>query len=252
MDNRQRLTVIRPLILALALGTITTIVVAWICAARSGLALDGHLVRMPTFANGTVDGTIVCLRSPGAILVIYNAISQDVINDLGATVSVHDAFDIDWTHAFDPDYESRWMFESQQASGWPFLSLRWERDGWQIGGDKEWSISKGITLFSEDRAVRIQSANQPKGYFSLPVTHVPKAVLPLTPSWRGLGLSITFYFVVWYAFLAATRFCRCLIHQRKVRRGICPTCGYPLRTLISGRCPECGYSINVGDVVHDA
>jgi hypothetical protein len=71
-------------------------------------------------------------------------------------------------------------------------------------------------------------------------------VLPTKAIWPGFAINTAFYaFVLWMLFaLGGTPFA--LRKWRRIRRGLCPKCGYDLRgggSSESTACPECGTTV---------
>jgi hypothetical protein len=63
--------------------------------------------------------------------------------------------------------------------------------------------------------------------------------LPLRPIWPGVAINTVFYAAVLWLLFAAPFALR---KWRRIRRGLCPKCGYDLRNrpIDSAVCPECG------------
>jgi hypothetical protein len=62
-------------------------------------------------------------------------------------------------------------------------------------------------------------------------------MLPLRPIWPGFAINTVFYAgVLWLLFAAPFAMRR----RRRIKRGLCPKCGYDLRGSESKECPECG------------
>jgi hypothetical protein len=67
-------------------------------------------------------------------------------------------------------------------------------------------------------------------------------ILPLLPIWPGFAINTVFYAaVLWMLFVAPFA----LRRWRRIRRGLCPKCGYDLRGAAtdSAACPECGSAV---------
>jgi len=61
--------------------------------------------------------------------------------------------------------------------------------------------------------------------------------VPLTPIWPGFAINTVFYAAILsLPFIAFGR----IRHRRRIRRGLCPKCGYDLRGRSHAVCPECG------------
>ena len=62
---------------------------------------------------------------------------------------------------------------------------------------------------------------------------------PLAPIWPGFAINTVFYAAaVWLLFAAPIKMRRVLRHRRRIKRGLCPACAYPIGT--SDVCTECG------------
>ena len=66
--------------------------------------------------------------------------------------------------------------------------------------------------------------------------------LPLRPIWPGFAINTVFYAVILWLLFAAPFALR---RWRRIRRGLCPNCGYDLRKRPSDSsvCPECGATV---------
>jgi hypothetical protein len=61
--------------------------------------------------------------------------------------------------------------------------------------------------------------------------------LPLVPIWPGFAINTLCYAgILWLLFAAPFA----LRKRRRIKRGLCPTCAYPVGT--NERCTECGTS----------
>lgn len=70
---------------------------------------------------------------------------------------------------------------------------------------------------------------------------VPSCVLPLIPYWRGLVPNVLFWTGVSVLVHRLYRIAKRLRSTRRLARGLCPTCRYPIDT--TPVCPECGTSL---------
>ena len=68
--------------------------------------------------------------------------------------------------------------------------------------------------------------------------------MPLTPLWPGFAINTVFYAAILWMLFAAPFALR---RRRRIKRGLCPTCGYDLRGRSgeSTLCPECGKSLKL-------
>ena len=104
----------------------------------------------------------------------------------------------------------------QDARGWPFLAL--------------WcNIDEAVPV---GHTVRGGIALSPRG----DTTGFARA-LPYLPIWRGLVLNTLIYSVAWGCVVVGVRYLRA---HRRLRRGLCPRCAFPLTGDLL--CPECGWT----------
>jgi hypothetical protein len=70
--------------------------------------------------------------------------------------------------------------------------------------------------------------------------------VPLRPIWPGFAINTVFHAAVLWALFAAPFALR---KWRRIRRGLCPKCGYDLRAMsaTSAACPECGAAMQRPD-----
>ncbi len=61
--------------------------------------------------------------------------------------------------------------------------------------------------------------------------------LPSSYAWPGFAINTLFYAVILWMLFAAPFALR---RWRRVKRGLCPACGYDLRGSSADVCPECG------------
>jgi hypothetical protein len=69
-------------------------------------------------------------------------------------------------------------------------------------------------------------------------------LIPLRPLWPGFAINTVFYAAVLWVLFAAPFALR---KWRRIRRGLCPKCGYDLRVRASDSavCPECGTAVSL-------
>ena len=65
--------------------------------------------------------------------------------------------------------------------------------------------------------------------------------LPYLPVWPGFAVNTIFYAAIFWLLFAIPGWLR---RRRRIKRGLCPACGYDLRAS-GGNCPECGAAIRV-------
>jgi hypothetical protein len=117
------------------------------------------------------------------------------------------------------------------AVGWPLKSL----DG-EIWSVEQIQHKERVSL--RGRVVRnglVAGIRQPRDDFGYITA---KGVLaPIRPLWPGFAINTVFYAAVLWVLCAAPFALR---KWRRIRRGLCPKCGYDLRGSTSQTCPECG------------
>ena len=112
-----------------------------------------------------------------------------------------------------------------EARGWPFRAM---------GGAVVLSPEIVPRSIVETRSAWIWPRDQ--SLSGLRVVDV--RFIPLQPLWRGLLMDSVFYAVILWLLFAATFALR---RWRRIRRGLCPKCAYPVGT--STVCTECGHPI---------
>ncbi len=135
--------------------------------------------------------------------------------------------------------EDRWtsQIKAEEARGWPMLSLSWHywvlrvdassdsdsttrslRYGWPLGGTRVVQYNPVSTIF-----------------VNVSLREIDERILPYRPIWIGFTANTLFYAsLLWLAIpgpFVLRRFLR-------LRRGLCPTCAYPMGE--SFVCTECG------------
>jgi hypothetical protein len=137
--------------------------------------------------------------------------------------------DLDWPHLMNEP--NRWSGSTRvaQAWGWPLVSL-WSGTDYPDGGMTQTVAFRYSIQVLEGANVRNK--------------------LPCYPCWPGFAINTVFYAAVLWLLFAAPFALR---KWRRIRRGLCPKCGYDLRgsvrphpsPLPAGKgaavCPKCGF-----------
>jgi hypothetical protein len=109
------------------------------------------------------------------------------------------------------------------TAGWPLRALRCEA-AWRRGEPEfRWSIQEPRWL-ARDRSRDCIMQGRPRG-------------LPLLPIPLGFTLDTLFYAAILAGLFVAPSHIR---SRLRLRRGLCPACGYDLAGNTTGVCPECG------------
>jgi len=114
------------------------------------------------------------------------------------------------------------VFYIEQAFGWPFHAMaqrhRFPRDPSQSNSADGLALPTSVMRFATGR-------------------HLPLRVI-----WPGfLGDAVVFAWM-WYA---VTAFPMVLVRSRRRKRGACPSCGYDVRYTPDSPCPECGAAASI-------
>jgi hypothetical protein len=206
---------VRRILAAGGLGAITTVLVAW------GLAAFGELHRSefrrpPELAKtsprlhvpeGWTVRTWLESWGPG---VDHRVVSECVW--MGSTLGM--------TSGMGPQ---RTMLRA--GMGWPWLALEYsDADDTNRTAKNWWELGMPLPdKLVSDRLWRSERR------------------LPLRPLWRGAAADAALYGTVWLAVLAGVGAWR---RHRRLKRGMCPECRYPLSEAAA--CSECGFGAGNG------
>ncbi len=200
------------IVVCLALGLITSIGVAWLCARGSNA--PGWRVRSvcvlssATPASGAQQGLIKRCR-----------FGSDLI-EVGFS-------DVPLPHTPTPSwFRPSVALKPQQASGLPFRCLRRVHD-WNGG----YAGIPGAFMMNIDQGIRINPPSQGNPFIVgtvLPIDPIPLPLAANTAAWGGL------WFVLLFPILSRVR------RRMRRKRGLCPMCAYDLRGDFASGCPECG------------
>jgi hypothetical protein len=228
MSWRWRLSI------SLALGLVTTVVVAWLIAL---LPPDYLQVNAPIVA-----GYVVIERNKDGSA--WLACGEGTVSPLGSDVdiqiaAVQDEADVTrWTGYAHGDFATRYCDQDVLAAmprrygdqltvhrcGWPCSALEWRLEAQYVPPG----------AFRAAASTRV-------GGFVLPLGWTPGSglgVLPLIPRWGALGADTALFGFIWMSLLMLPRLARTVEWWWKRR---CSVCGYDRRGLIRGApCPECG------------
>jgi len=118
-------------------------------------------------------------------------------------------------------------------TGWPCLALYAERHRMRT-----WSGYYGPMLFGDPESFG-EGIVMPR---SLSDWHWSRC-LPTQPNWPGFAINSVFYAAILWGggLLSAAPFA--LRRRRRIRRGLCPKCAYPIGTWGGDACTECGQPV---------
>jgi len=113
------------------------------------------------------------------------------------------------------------------------LLYRWDREPTRTASG-QWGPLKTVIVGGVELPY---FAHSPTPSGSPNVTYL--RALPLCPIWPGFGINTAFYAVVLWLLFAVPSSLR---RWRRIRRGLCPKCAYPVGT--SEVCTECGMRVH--------
>ncbi|MEZ6233685.1 MAG: hypothetical protein R3B68_05810 [Phycisphaerales bacterium] len=236
----------------LALGLVSTIVVAWslsfylpntMAEYRRGTVYEdfgADVISFPAASYHEVRDFGLVRRAVKRIetwafpmshpMALWPAVHRE---DLGALTVA--ALDGDWGEVVDAaNADSVGLFPeaTDDARGWPLPAF------WCTHRVERVSTLKGQAftnnIFGGVRIGRAPAWGSP-GFRSDAARF---RAIPLMPLWRGVLVNSALYAIAWALVLHALSV---LASRRESRRGHCPQCRYDLLHDFAGGCPECGW-----------
>lgn len=120
--------------------------------------------------------------------------------------------------------------------GWPFEAFALDRFRTSVDKSVAGSKRPSFAITPMDGGA-LRSGIVAPGFLQTK-TPFGTSKIPVRPIWGGLLANIV---ALWVAVLTTSVVARFGFRAARLRRGVCPTCGYELRGLITGSpCPECG------------
>lgn len=222
-------------VVAIGLGFLTTIAVAWSSAAWG--------------SNGGVSfgGNVTVVSGLPAAPVVYRK-----ENRTGTRITIH------WKEDLEDVIHSRWAQNpAQYLPAW----VRLAPPGLNSEESRTMGLYRNVHLDARGWPARAFSSRFESDFFArqhctaihggvrIPPFELPSGnpsnavrILPLTPIWSGILIDSTLFAVAWWValVLGITAFRA----KKKLRqdRGACPKCGYELHGELAGGCPECGWN----------
>jgi len=202
--SRMKRTIFR-ISLALLLGVVTSVAVAWGCACA----------WRPYRTNVTWRSIVPV--PPSWPEYMQNAGLQQ------PTTALVERFRVATVRYTKGDFAGRWVGLSECYFGVPFRAMRWEAVRASRGLDTGPFVDH---VPDWRRGIRVGNL---------------QAWLPLVPHWPGLLANTALYGSAWALLLFGPGIIR---RMRRRRAGRCVKCGYDLRGSTSTSCPECGHADN--------
>ena len=241
-ENFYTITLMKPSLqwftLCVLLGAVTTVAVAWGCAAF----VDPFATVQPNprKSGGSVGNDI----HSGWLVGVHEAFGAKRIRSEWVDKSVHPSLIFPETYfgpaePFIPDWapfllptvdapdELRHL-RVADARGWPFLAMFSEMalDDNRGRGNKAPTITNGIVIN--------------KNALTLPSPESSVRLLPLAIIWSGFLFNTTLFGLLWFGML---KFSSVYRKTSRSRKGLCIKCKYDLRGSQHTNCPECGVKI---------
>ena len=208
-----------PSLLALLLGMLTTISVAW--AAANLYAALPMPVAPKVVAGGSWPGWVPRGWPSWESLEQNPGFRAEGMRDFGLGLVNEQKF------AYSPNSGESYS-SGRLAAGFPFAA---------VSMDYASSQAPGTVV------VVVNPPDWPRGG----LVGTSRVLLPVMPRWLGLVLDTALYAGVWWGLWRVWRGAR---RARRVRAGKCAGCGYDRAGIGEGACPECGEvpRRGVGDV----
>lgn len=212
---------VKTIAVCLALGAVTTVVVAWGCWLRATWPRNGNApledfqisrIQSPGYWDGRGSRTIG--------YAVYFLVSE------GSSACWIEYPPLEIDH--EPSWVGEWLKNDPTelgpppvaAAGWPALCL---------GAVSTYQTR--VSSYAPSIPLWTKTINTGYSPFS------ERLCLPLRPLLAGLLIDIGFFSAIWFVPLGVIPMIR---RARRHRRGLCPACAYDLRNLSAARCPECG------------
>jgi hypothetical protein len=209
------------ILLCLALGLVTTVAIAWTCAAIVPVSDRPPLERQYVDTDGAMVWEL-----------IQTALGRSRINYIRGPYAQFGAYDDEFPGLVVPFLDAMSILRpddagSEERAGWPFPALTCRSNDLALKSSmmsftirmEETKVTRGIPL-------KESAANE------------PWRALPYQPIWIGLLLDVAIFGCAWMTILYFPRPIRARLRQL---RGECPVCGYDLRGELKAGCPECGW-----------
>jgi len=245
------------ILVCLILGAVTTVAVAWGCAAWSNLpdehmllgdALFGFQGYPPSrFAIGQrvgfgrTDISTSQSFSAGKIRGYWARdqkltwITQENLDESLSGFTLPTWSQLGPTGRTEPTF-----VQYEEATGFPFRSMWGAARDWVIdSATGEWVMRPfppSAIHFSSWRLVRW--SRQVPWTGQIESDEISERLLPLVPIWPGFLINTLSYAAIWFTLFFGFGSAKRAIRRK---RGRCPRCGYDLRGALENGCSECGW-----------
>lgn len=208
---------IRTIIIFLLAGAVTTVAVAWACAAWVSLVGSTGGARAAPM-QGRLWRVVFDCRALGAERLILLGSAGPWIGGEPPVVDEEHLLPA-WARRTPPEIDQHavWLHDGR---GLPFHSMHCE---FVLRGSELKTLLGGIEL--------------PRSLIQGPDPTLLWRALPLWPIWAGFAADSVFYAAMLWLPLRGLRAVRRFM---RLNRGMCLVCGYDLRGDRSRACPECG------------
>ena len=241
---RRRLLIAAIFLLA---GAVVNVAVAWGCAAWVDPVGTPYAPSAPwmlapikaSAAMGRLFGgdddapfalwQVGVYQAQGARVVVSYWLDGDSVSGMGGSIPAAPPEPLipRWAQFLAPPGDGAsshmWHLRLADGRGWPCLALL----SGQTGDGPSWSRPAADSRFA---SLTIESTKRVGAYQG-------SIVLPLRLIWPGFAVNTLFYATALWLLIPGSFVLRRFI---RIRRGLCPACGYDLRYGEHDACPECG------------
>lgn len=215
--SRKRLII--SIVLCLALGAISMIAVAWLCAAFiNPESREASFHRVDRDDGG--QDVVITHRGFGHSRINRAKVDELILDDAGNIRT------------------ARWSADSDAMSttraGWPLRAFECENPSDVALQFK----ASAMRVRAGPKAPRIQGGWQLADFQGGAFQGTWRAV-PHRPIWSGLIANIVIHAAIWFGLIFGVAMLR---RKQRIAAGRCGNCGYDLRSsgIAHERCPECG------------
>jgi hypothetical protein len=239
---------IRVLLVAGALGLLSTVAIAWTSAARMDpltcrgvVAIDGNHLQPWLLRTAGPAGQRLIWFEKGRV---YSKPGVGPPGASGAAVAC-------WSFATGTRGDPRYARADLALP--PELRRRIDTPGllWGIAVDtRGWPMPALRVLVCAPLSPDAPAIFVPEGGVLLPRRTLGLApeslasvrLLPMMPLWPGLAANVAAFGAVWWSVLALAKTGLAAVRRGgRESRGLCPACGYDLQGSLDAGCPECGW-----------